>query len=174
MPVAVGRSEGACKRLARILMSVSAGVDMIQQFAYPVATLARNIPDNGKNLTASRILVVDDERLVRWAIAETLAAQGYEITEACDAESARRAILAADPRPDVVFLDLRLPDSSDLGLANFIRTHAPRSRIILMTAYGTPELLVEAAALGIPIIAKPFDMNDLSLIVDGARVSRPV
>lgn len=138
---------------------------MIEQFAYPVATLARNISDDVKNLPTPRILVVDDERLVRWAMAETLLGQGYEVSEASDAESAKQAILAAEHAPDIAFLDLRLPDSNDLGLVNFVRAHAPQTSIVLMTAYGTPELLAQAAALGVTIVIKPFDMNILSAIV---------
>ena len=138
---------------------------MIEQFAYPVATLARNISDDVKNLPTAHILVVDDERLVRWAMAETLLGQGYEVSEAGDAESAKKAILMAEHAPDLAFLDLRLPDSNDLSLALFIRAHAPQTSIVLMTAYGTPELLAQAAALGVSIVTKPFDMNVLTTIV---------
>ena len=122
---------------------------MIEQFAYPVATLARNVSDTVKNLPTPRILVVDDERLVRWAMAETLLGQGYEVVEASDAESAKQAILSGGNAPDLAFLDLRLPDSDDLGLAHFIRAHAPQTSIVLMTVYGTPEILMRAARLGV-------------------------
>jgi DNA-binding NtrC family response regulator len=86
--------------------------------------------------------------------------------EASDAASARCAIQAADARPDLVLLDLRLPDSDDLALASQIRTHAPNTPIVLMTAYGTPDILAQAAELGIATVIKPFDMTDLATIVD--------
>jgi two-component system response regulator AtoC len=114
------------------------------------------------------VLVVDDEPLVRWAIAQTLSDSGYEVGEAGDAGSARRAILDAEEPPDLVLLDLRLPDSDDLGLAFFIRTHAPDTTIVLMTAFGTPEILAQAAAFGIPVLNKPFDMSELTVFVDRA------
>src|SRR5215470_18453875 len=70
------------------------------------------------------ILVVDDEPLIRWSISETLGTAGHRVTEAEDAASALRA-LACMPPPDVVLLDLRLPDSNDLRLLEKIHTIAP-------------------------------------------------
>src|SRR5262245_65319027 len=90
-----------------------------------------------------RILIVDDEPLIRWCIAETLATAGYGITEAQDAASALRA-LADMPDPDVILLDLRLPDSNDLSLLRSIRSIAPAAAILIMTAFGTPEITAEA------------------------------
>src|SRR5262245_2699927 len=89
-----------------------------------VDTLPTGISAITTEFPAPHILVVDDERLVRWAVAETLGECGYEVSEAADADSARRAILA-DRTPELVLLDLRLPDSDDLALARFIRAHAP-------------------------------------------------
>lgn len=114
------------------------------------------------------VLVVDDERLVRWAIAETLSGKGYDVVEAGDAVSARRAMQSIEAPPDLVLLDMRLPDSADLRLASQIRSEAPNTPIVLMTAYGTPEILTQAAELGIATVNKPFDMGDLASIVDRA------
>ena len=123
------------------------------------------------NIPAPRVLVVDDERLVRWAVAETLGECGYEVSEAEDADSTRRVILA-DRAPELVLLDLRLPDSNDLHLARFIRAHAPSTPIILMTGYGTPEIFTDAAALGISIVVKPFDLAELMSTVGDVLASR--
>ena len=137
---------------------------MIEQYIPSVVTYPRDIPNGAEKLASARILVVDDERLVRWAVGETLRSQGYEIVEAADAESARRAILS--DAPDLVLLDLRLPDSDDLGLVFFIRAHVPQTPVVLMTAFGTSEILAQAVALGVVILAKPFDLNELTSIVD--------
>jgi DNA-binding NtrC family response regulator len=108
-----------------------------------------------------RVLVVEDELLIRWSIAETLAHAGYTVAEA---ESAAAAIskLSDEPAVDAVVLDYRLPDSNDLSLLRRIRQLAPRSPVILMTAYGTPEVTRGAYDLGVyAVLSKPFDMHDL-------------
>jgi two-component system response regulator AtoC len=146
-------------------MSEMRRFQMIGQYANAAATLPRDISEGANKLPVARILVVDDERLVRWAIAETLGEQGYEISAAGDAASAKRVIVTPETAPDLVLLDLCLPDSNDLGLALFVRLQAPKTPIVLMTAFGTPEILAQAAGLGIAIITKPFDVNELASIV---------
>ena len=112
-----------------------------------------------------RVLVVDDEFLIRWSIAETLGAAGHEVTEAPDAASALAA-LEETPDPDVVLLDLRLPDSNDLGVLAKIRRLAPATAVVMMTAVGTPEVTAGALQLGAcKVLSKPFNMHDLEDIV---------
>ncbi len=113
----------------------------------------------------SRVLVVDDEFLIRWSIAETLGAAGHDVTEASDAASALAA-LEKTPDPDLVLLDFRLPDSNDLGLLAKIRSLAPASAVVMMTAFGTPEVTAGALRLGAcKVLSKPFNMHDLEDIV---------
>jgi DNA-binding NtrC family response regulator len=112
-----------------------------------------------------RVLVVDDEPLIRWCIAETLGAAGHRVVEAQDAASALEA-LASGPNPDVVLLDLRLPDSNDLELLTKIRKIAPAAAVVMMTAFGTPDVTTGALQLGARMILnKPFDMHDLEGVV---------
>jgi DNA-binding NtrC family response regulator len=112
-----------------------------------------------------RILVVDDEPLIRWSIAETLGAAGHQVAEAEDAASALRAI-ADDPARDLVLLDFRLPDSNDLGLLAKIRQLAPGATVIMMTAFGTPDVTAGALTLGArTVLNKPFNMHDLEDVV---------
>lgn len=109
-----------------------------------------------------RVLVVDDEPLVLWSIAEMLRSRGLEVEEASSANTALRAFTAKEGPPDVVLLDLNLPDSHDLGLLTMMRRLAPRTRIILMTAFGTPEVRAEARRIGVvSVIDKPFDLESL-------------
>src|SRR3954451_11927602 len=89
----------------------------------------------------AHVLVVDDERLLRWAVAETLTAQGYEVSEAGDAKSALKALGTSRTSTDLVLLDLFLPDACDLRVLNLIRTVAPSVPVILMTAFATPEIV---------------------------------
>ena len=131
-------------------------------------TEAREIPHMGKNSAGLSILVVDDEQLIRWSLAETLTADGHDVVEAGSAVTARRAIADADQTFDVVFLDFLLPDSEDLSLLASIRRTSPTSRVILMTAFGTPEVVRGALDLGAyRVINKPFEMREIAdLIAD--------
>jgi DNA-binding NtrC family response regulator len=125
-----------------------------------------------KNFTALRVLIVDDESLIRWSIAETLAQAGYEVIEAATAGEALQRV-AESPRPDVVLLDYRLPDSNDLKLLETIRRTLPSSPVIMMTAHGTPDMAAGAQALGAyRVLSKPVDMHDVAPLVEQAYASR--
>ncbi len=121
-----------------------------------------------------RILVVEDEALIRWSIAETLGQEGHTVMEAGNAASAVEAMESADEDIDVVLLDYRLPDSNDLNLLASVRRLQPRSAVVMMTAYGTPEVTAGALALGAyRVVGKPFDMRALESLVVEAHEARP-
>jgi two-component system response regulator AtoC len=120
-----------------------------------------------------RILVVDDEALLRWSLVETLSDSGDEVIAVTDAASAIQAVTDAAVPFDVVLLDLRLPDSNDLNLLSRLRRLTPMTRIVLMTAFGTPEISQGALDLGAyRVLNKPFEMNALSPLVTEAHASR--
>ena len=120
-----------------------------------------------------RILVVEDEALIRWSIAETLGQEGHTVMEAGNAASAVKAMEGTDEDIDVVLLDYRLPDSNDLGLLANVRRLQPRSAVVMMTAYGTPEVTAGALALGAyRVVGKPFDMRALESLVVEAHAAR--
>jgi len=122
--------------------------------------------------SALRVLVVEDEFLIRWAVAETLACAGHIVIEAEDGAAAVRALTTPAEPVDAVLLDYRLPDSNDLTLLATIRWIAPNSSVILMTAYGTPEVTEAALDLGVyKVIGKPFEMNSLAPLLDEACAS---
>ncbi len=124
------------------------------------------------NPHALRVLVVDDELLIRWSLAETLSECGHIVTEAGDAAATRRAVSDASQRPDVILLDYRLPDSNDLALLGAIRRDAPDTQVILMTAHGTPEIANGALALGAyRVVNKPFSVQDVAALVSEAHAS---
>jgi DNA-binding NtrC family response regulator len=129
--------------------------------------------DRLRSATGLRILVVDDEPLIRWSLLETLTSCGHAVVEAGDAASAVQAVTAAAVPFDVALLDFRLPDSNDLALMSRLRRLAPATRIILMTAYGTPEILQGAMDLGAyRVITKPFEMSDVAPLVTQAHAFR--
>ncbi len=125
--------------------------------------------------SATRVLVVDDEPLVRWSIAETLRAHGCDIVEAQDAHSALDMVRDSATEPDAVLLDLKLPDNDDLTLLTAVRRLLPKVPVILMTAFGTPEILDEARRLGVfTVLDKPFELDELDLLIERAlEMPRP-
>lgn len=124
-------------------------------------------PAAGK--TPLHILVVDDEPLIRWSVSESLSDCGHDVEQASDAESALRSVTTTTLPFDVVVLDLRLPDMNDLSLLSTLRQLLPGAGLILMTAFGTPELVAEAWALGASVINKPFELDELTRLVVARR-----
>jgi len=111
------------------------------------------------------VLVVDDEPLIRWSVGESLGDLGFDVEEATDAASALRIVTSAAVPFGVVILDLRLPDMHDLSLLGTIRQLLPQAHVILMTAFGTPEIVADAWAMGADVLAKPFELTELNRLV---------
>ncbi len=110
-----------------------------------------------------RILVVDDEEIKRVSLVDDLAAAGHDAVAAASGEEALRW-LADNGTFDVVLTDLRMPviDGMEL-LQRIVSAPAPRPKVILMTAYGSIPLAVEAMKIGAAdFITKPF-RNDAIL-----------
>jgi two-component system response regulator HydG len=123
---------------------------------------------------ALTVLVVEDELLIRWSIAQTLTHAGHAVLEAEDGAAAIRLLAGPGASVDAVLLDFRLPDSNDLTLLARIRQLTPMSAVILMTAYGTPEVTEGALDLGVcRVMSKPFEMHDLNGVLLEAWASRP-
>jgi two-component system KDP operon response regulator KdpE len=107
----------------------------------------------------SRVLVVDDDRQLLRALRITLAARGYEVTVAGDAASA--ISLAARTPPDVVVLDLGLPDMDGVAVIEALRgwSAAP---IIVLSARDAGPAKVQALDVGADdYVTKPFGMDEL-------------
>jgi DNA-binding NtrC family response regulator len=120
-----------------------------------------------------RVLIVDDEPLICWSVAETLAECGDVVTNAGSSESAIRALATAPQPIDVVLLDYQLPDSGDLSLLSTVLRMSPDSQVILMSAHCTPEVAKNALALGAyDVVSKPFDMHEVPPLVHAAAHAR--
>ena len=114
-----------------------------------------------------RILVVDDEEGVRWALSKALERAGHRVVLAADGPGGERA--AADPAVELVLLDIRLPGKDGLAILREIRSRRPDLPVIMMTAYGTLQVAVEAMKQGAyDYIGKPFDMDEVLLVVEKA------
>ena len=118
------------------------------------------------------VLVVDDEPLIRWSLAEMLSAQGYLVLEAGDGKGAMAVLRNPPETVDVIMLDYRLPDSNGLQLLTAIRGLSPHSRVVMMTAYGSPDVVAEALKLGaVCVVNKPIEMDDVAELVLRARAT---
>jgi two-component system response regulator AtoC len=128
--------------------------------------VTRKFPPIAKNSPRLRVLIVDDEPLIRWSLAETLTDSGHTVVEAGDGQAAVHLLTDGDRPFDVVLLDYRLPDSNDLNLLATIRRIAPNSAVIMMTAFGTPEVAAGAQQLGAyRIVPKPFEVHHVAELV---------
>ncbi|KAA3619387.1 MAG: sigma-54-dependent Fis family transcriptional regulator [Calditrichaeota bacterium] len=109
---------------------------------------------------AAKILIIDDENLFREDIATLLRQQDYECRTA---ETAGRGIAELkDFLPDIVLLDIMLPDQSGVDTIDKIMQNHPECAVVMMTAYGTFETAIEAFRKGaVDYILKPLVIDDL-------------
>ena len=113
----------------------------------------------------AEILIVEDERAQREALAGYLRKAGYDVVTAATGKEA----FEGKSTPDVVLLDLRLPDMEGLDLLKKLREMNPDTEIIVITAYGTVRTAVEAMRLGaFDYLTKPVDLDELLLIIGRA------
>ena len=112
---------------------------------------------------ALRVLIVDDDPLLRWALRETLAAAGMVVLQAASADAAVQTLSSAPTGVDVVLLDYLLPDSRDLRLLGLLKKIAPDTPVVVMSAFWNPETIRDARAAGADrIVSKPLEMHEVS------------
>jgi CheY-like chemotaxis protein len=118
-----------------------------------------------------RILVVEDDPLLRWSIAETVARDGHDVTTIADGPSAL-ALLKRAAEFDVVLVSHPLPDADDFLVLEFCQHHMPVAATIFMSVYGEREDITRARQLGAAgVLTKPFDLTVLHRAVfDAAGV----
>ncbi len=115
----------------------------------------------------ARVLIIDDDAVVLLAYKGLLRAAGHEVATVALGEDGVAA--AHRDHYDVVLCDQRLPDQSGTEVVSLIRRGSPRSKIVLVTAWGTPELIIEAKRAGATAYAaKPLTGDDLVAVVDDA------
>jgi len=112
--------------------------------------------------TGAQLLVVEDDRNVGATLVERLQAAGYRVTLAESAERARQAWRAQPPQ--LVLLDVGLPDGNGFDLAVELRAAVPQSALIFLTAHGNPDDRVRGLELGADdYLPKPFHFRELLL-----------
>src|ERR1043166_4646988 len=114
-----------------------------------------------------KILIVDDAEGIRFLVRECLEGERYEVMEAANGAALRA--LFAGPAPDVVLLDLKLPDVDGLTLLPEVKKTWPESRIIILTGNGSVEAAEKAFKMGDLFLQnKPFDLGMLRTLVEMA------
>jgi DNA-binding NtrC family response regulator len=113
------------------------------------------------------VLVLDDELLIRKSLSKVLRARGYGVELASTgAEGIKKA---TDVRPQVMILDMRLPDTDGLSVLKRVRQVDPLLQVIVITAFGDVQSAVEAMKLGAcDFLRKPYEMEDIVLAVQAA------
>jgi len=114
-----------------------------------------------------KILVVDDEKLIRWTLEQHLVKEGYEVASAESAEKGL-ALINEDP-PDLVLLDNRLPEMTGLELLEKLNVQERGIMVIMITAYGMVETAVKAMKHGAyDYISKPFNLEEITFVIKKA------
>ncbi|HMF60457.1 MAG TPA: sigma-54 dependent transcriptional regulator [Vicinamibacterales bacterium] len=112
------------------------------------------------------ILVVDDEALIRWSLAERLKSEGYDVLEA---DTGRAALEKLPEGVDLVLLDYRLPDTDGVTILRKMKEFDQDILVILLTAFASVETAVEAMKLGAYHFAnKPFNLDEVATTVERA------
>ncbi len=119
----------------------------------------------------NKILVVDDEHLIRWSLEQSLRKQGYDVITAASGEDALKQV--QEDAPELMLLDIQLPGMDGLSVLQRIKETDNDIIVIMVTALGILETAVKAMRLGaFDYINKPFNLDELSIIVKKALETR--
>jgi two-component system response regulator HydG len=112
-----------------------------------------------------RILVVDDELVIRESLHGWLKKSGYKVDTA-EGGSAALAMLEKTPY-DLLFLDIMMPVMSGIEVLEVVKEEYPHTLVVMITAYGSVETAVQAMKVGaVDYLMKPFDPDQLSLLTE--------
>lgn len=113
---------------------------------------------------SQKILVIDDEKLIRWTLEQHLVKEGYEVVTADSAE--RGLAIINEDAPDLILLDNRLPEMTGLELLEKLNVPERGLMVIMITAYGLVETAVRAMKLGAyDYISKPFNLEEITFVI---------
>jgi two-component system, NtrC family, response regulator AtoC len=114
-----------------------------------------------------RVLVADDEKNMRWVLAQALESEGFEVAQAVDGKEALASV--AEAEPDLMVLDHRMPKPDGMEVLRRLRAGGSTFPIIMLTAHGNVELAVEAMKAGATeYLTKPFDLEELKIAIEKA------
>lgn len=118
-----------------------------------------------------KILIIDDENLVRSVINIALTNKGYKVYEADNGKTGIQMFIDIDP--DIVITDVNMPEMSGIEVTKNIKENKVDADVVIMTGYGTEELIIEALRVGASnYINKPVDFKELFNILDSIILKR--
>jgi two-component system nitrogen regulation response regulator GlnG len=129
--------------------------------------------DGAGTTTMPTLLVIDDEPSVQYAFRRVFGDERVKVLAAHTLAEGRAR--AAEDRPDVIVLDIQLPDGSGLELFRELHEHDPKRPVLFITAHGSTETAIEAMKGGaFDYLVKPLDLDRLSALLgrafDAARL----
>jgi DNA-binding NtrC family response regulator len=111
-----------------------------------------------------KILVVDDEQLVRWFLDRALRKSGHEVLVTSNVTEA--SLKLDSEEIDILFVDLRMPDGNGTELIRKLTSKAQKPAIIVCSAFITSDLEEEFKSKGIYFLKKPFKLDELNAILE--------
>lgn len=119
-------------------------------------------------MAIEKILIVDDELLIRNFLSETLKRKHLDVTTA---ENGTKAIaLLKENSYDMVITDMKMPDATGIDILKKVKELSPNTIVIVITAYGSIENAVEAMRLGaLNYLVKPFSPDTIEAIIEKAK-----
>jgi two-component system response regulator AtoC len=115
-----------------------------------------------------KILIIDDEKLIRWSIEKYVTSKGYTVLSAETGEEGIK--LFELNHPDIIFVDNKLPNMLGLDVILKLKSLDAEAAIVFMTAYGTIETAVNAMKAGaMEYINKPFTFEEVGVVLDNIK-----
>jgi DNA-binding response OmpR family regulator len=115
-------------------------------------------------MSSASVLIIDDEKNIRLTLSMALEQPGISVDTASTGTEALEKL--AEKSYEVILLDLRLPDLDGMEILRHIAEMRPEIKVIVITAYGSIDLAVEAMKLGaVDFLPKPFDTTDVREMV---------
>ena len=122
-------------------------------------------------MSTGKILVVDDEDIVRTSCSRTLSPEGYDVRLAKNGAEGLK--MASEERFDLVLTDLKMPDMDGIEVLRIIKEQWPETAVIIVTGYQTVDTAVKAIKLGAyDYIEKPFTPDALITAVKEALTNK--
>lgn len=127
------------------------------------------MPRQGRAMSSvrGRILVVDDEPIVRLSCSRTLCPKGYEVDLVTDGFEALGRL--KEQAYDIIITDLKMPDMDGIEFIGMLKRTSPEAKVLMVTGFATDEAREQAEGMGARYLPKPFNPAELLSVVNELR-----